>query len=243
MFEEIKKRIKESERRGHKVPPARSLLGRLIVSFGLWLCRNNLDIEVFGLDNIPRSTPYVIIANHVTFIDALWIFGILPPDHYELTCSMIGEDLNTEYGLLGKLMFQAARAIPVDRKGLSAARSLITAKNALESGNNVLIHPEGTRSANGRIQEFLSGSAYLGHKYDSPVLPIYIEGAYEIWPRQNKYPSFRDENGKPRKLRLHVGPCFYSTDYKDAKEMNMAMEKAFRDLEERLFRAKQNKAD
>lgn len=239
MFEEIKKKIRESERKGHRVPPPRSFFGDLIVRFGLWLCRCMLDIEVYGLENIPRSTPYVIIANHVTFIDALWIFGILPQDHYKLTCSMIGEDLNTEYGLLGKIMFQAARAIPVDRKGLSAARSLITAKNALESGNNVLIHPEGTRSANGRIQEFLSGSAYLGHKYDSPVLPIYIEGAYEIWPRQNKFPSFKDENGKPRKLRLHIGPCFYGVDYKDAKEMNQAMEKAFRDKEAILLRAKQ----
>lgn len=218
----------------HQVPPARSLWGRIIVALGRAIIHHKLDIQVAGQENIPSDLPYVIIANHVTYIDALWIFDILPADHYHKTCAMIGADLQTDYGLLGKLMFQAARAIPVKRKGSAGARSLITAKNALEAGNNILIHPEGTRSKSGQLGPFQSGSAYLATKYDAPLLPIYIKGGHDIWPPGQRFPSFKDEHGQKRQLRLIIGPCLFGEDYPDAQAMTRDLQARFQALQDKI---------
>ena len=232
--QEIKKPKHKRKDTGHKVPPPRSLAGRIIVSLSLALIHRKLNIVVEGRENIPKDLPYVIIANHVTYIDALWIFDLLPPEHYAKTCAMIGADLQTDYGILGKLMFQAARAIPVERKGSAGARSLITAKNALEAGNNILIHPEGTRSKNGRLGPFQSGSSYLSTKYDAPVLPIYIKGGHAIWPPGQRFPSFTDPEGKKRELRLIIRPCLYGEDYPDAKAMTQDLQERFQAIQDEI---------
>lgn len=219
---------------GHRVPPPRSLFGRLIVTLSLAISRRKLNIFIEGQEHIPKDVPYVIAANHVTYMDALWIFSLLPPDHYAQTCALIGADLQTDYGLLGKIMFLTARPIPVERKGSGGARSLIIAKNALEAGNNILIHPEGTRSKTGHLGPFHSGAAYLSTKYGAPILPVYIKGGHDIWPPGQRFPSFKNAEGKKRELRLIIKPCVYGKDYPDAKAMTQALATLFQDLQDEI---------
>lgn len=216
------------------VPPKRSLIGKLAVSFGASLTKRRALWEIAGQENIPCDVPFVIVANHVTFIDALWIFASLPAAVYAKTCAMIGADLKTDYGILGKLMTSAARAIPVERNSsrMAAARSIIIAKNTLEAGNNVLIHPEGTRSPDGKLGTFKNGASYLGYKYGAPILPVYIEGGYKIWPKGQRLPSFKDpQTGEKNQLKITFYPCIHGQDYHNVNDLNQALEAFFRELE------------
>lgn len=237
LMRENKGKNKAKSHAPRNIPKRRSLLGRALIELGYFITKTRTNWQVFGKEHIPQGEPYVIIANHVTFIDALWILKALPKEDYANTCAMIGADLKSDYGLLGKLMTEAARAIPVDRKGTAAARSLIIAKNALEAGNNILIHPEGTRSKTGKIQKFQTGAAYLGYKYNAPILPVYIKGGYDIWPRGQKLPRFKDkEKRKKKDLRLFFFPAIRDSQasFKDVKEMSRYLQKKYEEVQAEL---------
>jgi len=50
--------------------------------------------------------------------------------------------------------------------------------------------PEGQRSIDGEVKEFRKGVGILIHELDIPVVPVYIDGAFDIWPRGQKWPRF-----------------------------------------------------
>lgn len=219
-------RNERKNKSGHYIPPERSLLGKTIVFLGQMISRICLKVKYHNRDRIPRSLPYVLAANHVTFVDGMWIFNGLPASHFKRTCAMAGADLRTDYGLFGKIIFAAARAIPVERKG-NPVRSLIVAKNTLLSGQNILIHPEGTRSSDGNLAELQSGSVYIAQKCNAPIVPVYISGGFEVWPRQQKWPSFKDPaSGKKRRVDVYFLSPIYPSDYHDTEEIKAALSSA-----------------
>lgn len=220
------------------VPPRRSLLGR----FMLWIGRHpmavRLDLQYLGQENIPSDTNFIIAPNHQSYLDGMWTLNGMSRKDREATCVMVGADLKDDYGFVGKMLYYSARPIAVERKG-NPVRSLIKAKNALLEGENVLIHPEGTRSPDGRLAELHNGAAWLSHKCRVPILPVYLDGAYEIWPRQKERPSFRDpESGKKRRLRVHYLPVIQPWDFDSQDDIQKRLLEALTEAETKALAQK-----
>ena len=78
-------------------------------------------------------------------------------------------------------------AIPLEHDGLGIGGIKETLKR-LKRDELVLIFPEGTRTANGRLQKFRSGFIVLARRTKVPLIPVAIHGAFEAWPRQQKHP-------------------------------------------------------
>jgi 1-acyl-sn-glycerol-3-phosphate acyltransferase len=70
----------------------------------------------------------------------------------------------------------------------------------LRQGGVLLIHPEGTRSPDGRLQNFRKGVAVLAHHMGCPVVPIHIDGAHEFWPKHSFFPRRRS------RISVTMGP-------------------------------------
>jgi 1-acyl-sn-glycerol-3-phosphate acyltransferase len=70
--------------------------------------------------------------------------------------------------------------------------------DALDRGEVVTLFPEGTRSRDGELQEPQRGAGLIWKKAGVPVIPVYIEGSYEIFPPGAKFP-------RPGKVVIHVG--------------------------------------
>ena len=68
----------------------------------------------------------------------------------------------------------------------------------LRDGRAVVIFPEGTRTATGRLGELKSGFALMAKKAEVPIAPVAIVGAYECWPRTSLLP-------RPGRIRLEFG--------------------------------------
>lgn len=206
----------------HPLPPRRSLLGRVIIAGVAAWFRRSLKVTYIGLENLPPQ-PYILAANHVTFVDGLFIFKGLPKEHYENTCAMVGADLETQYGVVGKMIMRAARAIPVARQG-NPTRGLLKGLHALEAEMNLLIHPEGTRTHDGHLGSFHSGASYLAFKANVPIVPIYIAGGYDFWPRHSKWPSTKDpDTGLKRQLSLTFFPPLLPEEYASPEELHEAL--------------------
>jgi 1-acyl-sn-glycerol-3-phosphate acyltransferase len=146
------------------------------------------------------------------------IIDYLPKGHFKWMRCLAASDLETQHGKLGRLIMRVGRGIAVDRYG-NPVRGLIKAKKEVEQGNICFVFPEGTRTHTGKLAELKDGASYLAIKAGVPLVPVYIAGAYQIWPRTQKHPH--PLNGlHRRKIRIYVGEPMYGKDYdNDAHKM------------------------
>ena len=74
--------------------------------------------------------------------------------------------------------------IPVDRShGRQALKSLGEAAQKIAAGTSVIIFPEGTRTKDGKMQNFKAGAMVLAIKSGVDIVPVAIKGTYEILPK------------------------------------------------------------
>ena len=201
----------------------RSWMGKAIYHLAMFLTRILVRLTYKGQENLPAEGNYIIAANHQSFFDGLWLMGGVPQEHFASFSCMAGSDLEDDYGLLGKLMLRVGRAILVDRNG-NPIRGLIVAKKRLEAGDIVMIHPEGTRTHDGKIGEMMNGAAYLAQKTGVPIIPCYINGAYEIYSRYMPLPypiHLRRMKRKP--LTIEFGEPISAGDYATKDEIMAAV--------------------
>ena len=115
------------------------------------------------------------------------------------------------------------RGIPVDRHG-NPIRGLIKAKKEVEKGNICFVFPEGTRCHDGKLGEMKDGAAYIAIKANVPLVPVYLAGAYDVWPRGQKWPHPYKGFLKRRKIRVYIGEPLDGKDYdNDAHKLTDAM--------------------
>lgn len=131
-------------------------------------------VQVKGTERIPQGT-CIFAANHTSSADAPAVVGAIP----RRIAILLKRSL-FEWPIVGQA-FQLAHFIPVDRSNReSAIESLEKATEALRQGQSFLIYPEGTRSPDGRLQEFKKGTAVMAIKSGVPVVPVACSGAHRV---------------------------------------------------------------
>jgi 1-acyl-sn-glycerol-3-phosphate acyltransferase len=135
-------------------------------------------IKVIGAERIPPGT-VIFAANHTSAADAPAVVGAIP----RRIAVLLKRSL-FKYPIVGQA-FHLAQFIPVDRFDRdSAITSLEKATEALKSGQSFLIYPEGTRSPDGRLQEFKKGTAVMAIKAGVPLVPIACSNAHRIMKKR-----------------------------------------------------------
>lgn len=237
------KTAKKLARKNQKVdmPPALGFNGRLLSKVGMFLTKSWTNFSYAGQEHIPSEAPYVLAPNHQTYVDGLWVMQGLPQDHIPKVCSLVGADLETEHGLMGKIIMQVARPIPVDRtNNRKAVRTLINAIKVCSAGNIILVHPEGTRTHDGKLAPLQSGAAYIAYKSQSPLIPVYIAGGYDIFSRHDKWPKRKNPaTGDKFDLQVIYGKALDYRDYPDAHALNAALADWLSQQEKSFFAGKQ----
>lgn len=230
-----KKKVQNSHT--HPLPPKRGLGAKLLARIIMFLARRRTKIHFKGQENIPAGLPYVLAPNHQTYMDGLLVAEGLPKGHFKYLCAMIGADLKTDYGLIGKVMLPISRGIEVERYG-NPVRGLVMACRTCKAGNIILVHPEGTRTHDGLVGPLLSGSAYISKKCDAPLIPVYIEGGFEFFSRYDKWPRRRNPlTGKKFEITIIYGAAMHAEDYADAHVLTDAL-KSWYETREKEYLAK-----
>jgi 1-acyl-sn-glycerol-3-phosphate acyltransferase len=135
-------------------------------------------VEVEGGGGIRKGEPYIFAANHQSQFDIPVLAGFLQEDF----CWMAKKEL-FQIPVFGRSM-RATGFIPVDRShGRQAMQSLLEAAKRIAAGTSVILFPEGTRSRDGRLQEFKSGAMVLAIKAGVPLVPVAIIGTHKILPK------------------------------------------------------------
>jgi 1-acyl-sn-glycerol-3-phosphate acyltransferase len=149
-----------------------------------------------GLQNIPRTDGFILAANHISFVDSLFMPLVCPRPVVFLGKADYFESWRTRW------FFKAANVIPVQREGGSAGEAAILAGiQALKEGQAVGIYPEGTRSPDGRLYRGKTGVARMALEAGVPVIPVSIRGTEDVMPLDSKVPRLSGrvvvEFGKP----------------------------------------------
>jgi 1-acyl-sn-glycerol-3-phosphate acyltransferase len=162
--------------------------------------------QVRGHDNlIGVQGPVIFTANHSSHLDAPLILCSLPPAWRRKTLVTAAADYFFDAWWRATGTALAFGTVPLDRRGTTATSSS-TQRELLDAGWNLLIFPEGTRSPDGQLGQFKSGTARLAMSAGVPIVPIGLRGAFAAMPRGRGWPvSGRREVsirfGSPLRLR------------------------------------------
>ena len=135
-----------------------------------------------GKENVPRKGPVMLLSNHQSFLDPM--FCQLPlwrHMHHVARITLF------DHKLFGMLL-STLNTIPI-RRGEADVAAMKKIIAVLKEGKIVCLYPEGTRSSDGRIAEIKAGFSLLSRRSKAVVVPVVVEGAYECWPRDKKFPK------------------------------------------------------
>jgi 1-acyl-sn-glycerol-3-phosphate acyltransferase len=156
------------------------LIGRLWGNVNLWAA--GVKVRIRGLEHLDRHQSYVFLSNHQGWFDIFTLLGKLPFQFRWLA----KEELFKVF-VLGPAM-RAAGYIPIDRSDRrKALESLHQAATKVQEGTSVVIFPEGTRSPDGRLQEFKKGGFILAIKSQQPIAAIAISGSHRVFPKRGSW--------------------------------------------------------
>jgi 1-acyl-sn-glycerol-3-phosphate acyltransferase len=138
-----------------------------------------VKVRVEGLERIPQGV-CLFVANHTSAADAPAVVGAIP----RRIAVLLKESL-FKWPIVGQA-FRSAHFIPVNRSARDAAiASVEKATEAMKAGQSFLIYPEGTRSPDGRLQEFKKGAVVMAIKAGVPIVPMICSGAHRVMEKRS----------------------------------------------------------
>jgi len=138
-----------------------------------------IRVRVVGREKIPAGV-CLFAANHTSSADAPAVVGAIP----RRIAVLLKESLY-RWPIVGQA-FTLARFVPVNRNDRdSAIASVEKAVEAMRAGQSFLIYPEGTRSPDGRLQEFKKGAVALAIKAGVPIIPVLCSGAQRVMAKRS----------------------------------------------------------
>jgi 1-acyl-sn-glycerol-3-phosphate acyltransferase len=152
-----------------------------------------IDIRLRGLDRIS-SPPYVFMCNHQSALDIYALLAKLP-----LSFKWIAKRQLFAIPVFGWAMKKAGY-ISIDRENArEALKAIEEASRRIREGTNIIIFPEGTRSADGKLLPFKKGGFTLALRAMVPVVPIGIYGSSALQPKGSSLP------GKKGVIYIEIG--------------------------------------
>lgn len=142
-------------------------------------------VKVRRQGTLDPGTSYVFVANHQSAYDIFTIYGYLGHNFRW----MMKQSLR-KIPLIGYSCEKSGQ-IYVDTSSTGATRhTMEEAEKRLAGGMSIVVFPEGARTHTGKIRRFKKGAYRLAMEFNLPVVPVTIDGAYDVMPRFKKLPHW-----------------------------------------------------
>jgi 1-acyl-sn-glycerol-3-phosphate acyltransferase len=134
--------------------------------------------RVLGRGKLPWRGPAVIVANHVSLVDILVLYGLYRPFKW------VSKEENFRLPFAGwNMRLNGYVSLARGRRG-SIRGMMARSLEILGQGSPLLIFPEGTRSGSGELQGFKMGAFTLARQAGCPVIPVALTGTVKGLPKQ-----------------------------------------------------------
>lgn len=171
--------------------------------------------RVTGVANIPTDGPFILAANHLSFCDHVFLTLFVPrPVYFMGKAERLGRA--SLRGRLSGRFFHSVGMIPVRRDGgRGGVAALDASRLVLERGHGVGIHPEGTRSPDGRLYRGHTGVAWLSMTTGAPVVPCGLVGTDRV-QRPGRLAL------RPVRFEVHFGAPLAPADYAGRERLSLS---------------------
>lgn len=146
----------------------------------IWLvARVFLRVRIVGAENIPREGAFVLAPVHRSNLDFALVALVT-----RRRMRYMGKASIWKYKIPGRLI-SALGAFPVNR-GTADREALRTCIEIVDSGQPLVIFPEGTRQSGPVVEPLFEGAAYIASRTGVPIVPVGIGGSEAAMPKGAK---------------------------------------------------------
>jgi 1-acyl-sn-glycerol-3-phosphate acyltransferase len=175
------------------------------------LVRIYLRLRVRGSERVPLSGATIVVANHASFLDPIVLGSACPRKIHFIVLQAMYDWWRLRW------FYWGMQTIPV-RAEEGDPRAIRLALSRLKRGQVVGLFPEGARSGDGVMREGKTGVALLAALSGAPVVPCFIQGAFESLPPGGRFP-------RPARVSVSFGEAVRFQRGEGAKRDRVALER------------------
>jgi 1-acyl-sn-glycerol-3-phosphate acyltransferase len=150
-------------------------------------------VRIIGIEKLRDAPVAVYASNHLSYMDTPVLFGKLP-----FQFRIFAKSGLWKIPFIGWYLNRSGQ-VPIDQKSSrTAIAGLLRGVATIKSGLPLVLFPEAGRAEDGKLQEMMSGCAFMAIRAGVPLVPIALIGTYELLPIHTYHLS-------PRPLKLIVG--------------------------------------
>jgi 1-acyl-sn-glycerol-3-phosphate acyltransferase len=140
-------------------------------------------LTIHGKENIDKNRKYIILANHASLFDIVAITSFYPE------VSWFGHERLLKVPVFGRFL-KLTDYVPFKEPTVRNTRHMLEQLMEKSAYQSVALFPEGTRTLNGKINPFYRGFIYLFRTRDIGILPLTLNGFYDLKPKNRFYIDF-----------------------------------------------------
>jgi len=133
-------------------------------------------LHISGYHHVQKNGKYILLANHSSLFDIVAIISFFPG------LSWFGHERLTRIPVFRKVL-RMINYVPMKKSTIKSTKNMIDQLIVKSEGHTIGIFPEGTRSLNGRLNDFYRGFVILLRNADVDVLPVTLNGFYNLKPK------------------------------------------------------------
>jgi 1-acyl-sn-glycerol-3-phosphate acyltransferase len=186
-------------------------------------------LEVNGRENLPAKGPYIIVSNHVSFIDWLFLLAVCKQPLQFV--------IDHNYYFLPGLPFwlRQAKLIPIATKAEKAElleSAFVKISDSLNKGAVIGLFPEGAITKTGEVRRFMPGLSKIVARDPVPVIPVALNGLWgSFFSRSGRGPLKKWPWPLRRKIKVTIGQI------RSAEQLNLT------ELQKEVVRLRENEND
>lgn len=144
-----------------------------------------IGVRVAGREHLPAEAPFLLIANHSSHLDTVALLDLFPLGRLRRIRPVAAADYFERNAAVSWLSHTFFNILPIARKGFTKEQNPVALMGAaLESGQCLILFPEGTRSMTGEVGEFHVGAAALLEQLPNlKVHPVYLRNLGRSLPK------------------------------------------------------------
>jgi 1-acyl-sn-glycerol-3-phosphate acyltransferase len=160
-------------------------------------------LQIIGRENLPKSAPFILVANHSSHLDALLLGAAVPWKLRQSLFPIAAGDVFFETPAVSIFSAMMLNALPMWRHRCGSHAMQELRERLIGEPAIYVLFPEGTRSRDGQMGRFKPGIGMIVATTSVPIIPCHLSGAHAAFPPGVRLP-------RPLQIRLRVGsPCTF----------------------------------
>ncbi len=140
-------------------------------------------LHITGQENIKKEEKYILISNHASLFDIVAIMSFYPD------VSWFGHERLLKIPVFGHFL-KLTDYVPFKEPTFRNTRHMLEQLLQKSKDRSVALFPEGTRTIDGKINPFFRGFIYLFRSRDIDILPVTLNGFFDLKPKNRFYINF-----------------------------------------------------